>query len=37
VLGKKIGVKIIEAKFQHIWARAGKIRIINMSDGYFLV
>lgn len=37
VLRKKVGFKVLENRLQRIWARVGKINIIDMPQDYYLV
>ncbi|KAK7391348.1 hypothetical protein VNO78_19763 [Psophocarpus tetragonolobus] len=37
VLRKQVKFKILEAKIQRCWVKNGKVKIVDMSDDFFLV
>lgn len=37
VLGRKVSFKILENKIQNEWAKKGKVKIVDIPRGYYLV
>lgn len=37
MLGKKISLKLLETKLNREWTKNGRIKITDLTEGYFLV